>query len=184
MPISLERWKLAQENEITHHDPVSESSLNHYKGSYQHVLDYWGISFDLAGKSILEIGPGRIGCLLFCENFKQSYVLDPLPFPDSEPLYHQKSIQVIQEPAETAIFPKVDEIWLINVLQHVIDPDLILTKALNTGIVRVFEPINVETDVAHPWRFDFDYFAKRLENVKLFKGRTFPNFHTADCVYT
>ena len=72
-------------------------------------------------------------------------------------------LTLISEPAEEVDFPKVHEVWLFNVLQHVLDPDIIIAKAKKAArIIRFFEPINLPTDKMHHWSFSMQWFEKRF----------------------
>jgi len=81
--------------------------------------------------------------------------------------------------------PKVDEIWLLNLMQHVKDPDLLIEKAKkNSRVIRFFEPINLPTDNQHPFSFsENDYKEYFGDCVKIYNSIGEKNFHTATCAY-
>ena len=111
-------------------------------------------SFDLGGKSILDIGSGAYSLLLKCENFGKSTVVDPLmnKYPhwvkDRYEIHGLKHTSVTGENFE---FNKVfDEVWFYNVLEHVYDPKKIIDNAKRLGkIVRVFEWLDTKQSIGH-----------------------------------
>jgi len=183
--INKERWDSAQQEEKLHHTHDStDIALDRWKDIYDFYFRYLDIELDLKNKTILEIGPARIAALLYCNNYGPSYIVEPTIYEDSEELYGDKKITFIREIYEDCESPKVDEIWLFNVLQHIIDPDLFVEKCKkNAKIIRFFEPINTPIEVHHPHSFSFDDYKKYFgDSVKLYNGST-EKFHTADCVY-
>lgn len=183
--INKERWVLAQKEEKLHHvhEDLNEA-VKKWENIYDFYFRYLNVDLDLKGKTVLEIGPARIAALLYCNNYGPSFIVEPTKYEDSEYLYNEKQISFIREVYEECDSPKVDEIWLFNVLQHIIDPDLFIEKCKkNTKVIKFFEPINTPIEVHHPHSFTLDdytnYFGK---SVKLYQGST-EIFHTADCVY-
>ena len=182
-----ERWDIAQSKERSQEQPITyEEGLQHYMQAYEKYFSYVGRHPDLDGKSVLEIGCSNYAAIPFCDRYGKSYVLDPL---DSESLRRQikdKNIEFINEPAEEVDFPKVDEVWLFNVLQHTMDPDLIIKKSKEAAkVVRFFEPIECPTDECHLHKFDLAYFARHFGTRTTFYP---PNpgehgFHTHQCAY-
>jgi hypothetical protein len=189
--VSDERWHSAQSGERREHitEPI-ESSYEHYKVTYNYYFDYLEIdSSDLKQKSICEIGCARISSLFFCNNYSTSYVIEPTYYPEADKYYEGKNIVRIYDRTEICKFPKVNEVWLFNVLDHVQDPNLIVDLCKkNADIIRFFEPINCGTNNEHPFTFSFkdyeDYFG---QCVKLYTcpGKEHPSrkFHGADCAY-
>jgi hypothetical protein len=183
--IDKKRWAIAQEEEKLHHmHESSQDSFNKWRGIYDFYFRYLDINLDLNNKSILEIGPAKISALLYCDNYNVSYVVEPTRYEDTEYLYEGKNITFIRDLYEECESPKVDEIWLFNVLQHIVDPDLFIEKCKqNAKIIKFFEPINTPIEIHHPHSFTFEDYVKYFgESVKLYKGST-ETFHTADCVY-
>ncbi|MCK4814734.1 hypothetical protein KA005_03105 [bacterium] len=103
-----------------------------------------GFQFNLRGKSILDIGGGPISLLLKCVNFSKAVVVDPCNFPGwILERYKAHNIGFINNPAEEIELSGFDEVWIYNVLQHVIDPEEVLMLAKKTGkVVRIFEWVN------------------------------------------
>ena len=111
-----------------------------------------GFQFNLKGKSVLDIGGGPVSLLLKCVNFKKAVVVDPCKFPDwILERYKMHNIEFVNKPAEEIDFKDFDEVWIYNVLEHVIDPDEVLKRAKKAGkIVRIFEWTNTGMGVGHP----------------------------------
>ena len=190
-PVSDERWFATQPGEKAGHvvDPIG-ISYEKYKIAYNYYFEYLNINnADLQKKSIAEIGCARISSLFFCNNYSKSYVIEPTYYPEADKYFEGKDIVKIHERAEQCDFPKVDEVWMFNVLDHVQNPDLIIEKAKqNSKIIRFFEPIDCGTNLEHPFSFSLNDYKKYFGDcVKLY---TCPNkehpskmFHGADCAY-
>lgn len=98
-------------------------------------------NFDLAGKSVLDIGGGPVSMLLKCVNVKGT-VADPCDYPEwTVQRYKVAGIEYIKVKGEDlSLDKKYDEVWLYNVLQHTDDPALILKNARAVSkIIRIFE---------------------------------------------
>lgn len=183
--ISEDRWKEAQNGELACHVHESvESSYKNYESAYKYYFKYLDINPDLNGKSIIEVGPARIAALLFCEKYSKSYIVEPIAYDGVSYLYEGKDIEFIRESFENCEIPKCDEVWLLNVLQHVKDPDVFVETAKRSAdIIRFFEPINTEVNNEHPFTFSLeDYKYYFGECVKHYTHSGEP-FHTADCAY-
>jgi hypothetical protein len=90
---------------------------------------------------------------------------------------------IIDKPVEEIEIPKCDEIWLLNVMQHVIDPDLFIAKCKEAAkLIRFFEPIDWPIEIYHPHTFTFEWYQKHFKDAKLYNGNL-PNFHEAKCAY-
>jgi hypothetical protein len=183
--INKERWDIAQKEEKLHHTHENlEEAIIKWKDIYDFYFRYLNIDFDLKNKTILEIGPARISALLYCDNYQHSFIVEPTEYEDTTKLYSEKPISFIREIYENCESPKVDEIWLFNVLQHVVDPDEFIEKCKkNTKVIKFFEPINTPIETHHPHSFTFDDYTKYFGvSTKLYNGST-EKYHTADCVY-
>ena len=110
-----------------------------------------GFRFNLRGKSILDIGGGPVSLLLKCSNFSRAVVVDPCKFPDwILERYKVHDIEFINSPAEEIDLSGFDEVWIYNVLQHVVDPDEVMKRAKKAGkVVRMFEWINTPVNEGH-----------------------------------
>ena len=159
MRASLESWKTAQIEERKMHTADKETAIKDYALSYEQYFSYVETSKNQKGKSIIEIGCADIPALYFCSDYNQSYIIEPMPSAILTELIQDKQIILFSDPSEELEFPKVDEIWLFNVLQHVIDPDVIINKAKESAsVIRFFEPINCVMDICHLHYFTLDYF--------------------------
>ena len=184
--ISQKRWEEAQSNEISHHISESiESSYEHYRKVYEKYFKYLDINKDLNDKSIMEIGPARFAALIYCNNYDKSYIVEPLKFDGISPYYKDKNIKFIHELYEDCDSPNVDEIWFLNVLQHVRNPDDLIAKAKkHSNVIRFFEPINTKINIEHPFSFSYnDYKYYFGDSVKIYDPLEEQNFHNASCVY-
>jgi hypothetical protein len=184
--ITHERWVQANEGEKKFHDKHTvEFSLKHYENSFNWYFKYLDIQKDLNGKSVLEIGPAKCAGLLYCKNFSSAYVVEPTPYADTETLYREKNIKVIRELYEDSTPPFVDEVWILNLLQHVKAPDKIVAKAKESSkCIKFFEPLDMGTDNEHPHSFSLEdmkeYFG---DSVQIYTPSGIPGFHGARCAY-
>lgn len=186
-PITKERWLEAQQGEKVFHvaEPL-EMSYKHYKTTYEHYFKWLDINPDLKGKSVIEIGPGRIAALLFCTNHKLSFVLEPTEYEGVAHLYEKENLLVFKKTAEEIDLPRVDEVWLFNLLQHVQDPDLLINKCKEVAkVIRFFEPVDLPTNLEHPFSFSMDdfkgYFGDCVKEYAANQG--IEGFHGARCAY-
>ncbi len=100
-------------------------------------------------------------------------------------------IEIVTIPAEDFDdYGSYEEVWLLNVLQHVKSPSKILEKCRSAKKVRFFEPINLPTDPAHPHTLTPDLFIDSLFKNKtddgwhkVYKGSSEKEFHGSDCYY-
>lgn len=108
--------------------------------------------YDMKGKSVVDIGGGPCSMLLKTHNLGHATVIDPCQYPTwTESRYAAAGIEVSHLPGEYSITQAYDEAWIYNVLQHVRDPEKIITNALRCSkVVRIFEWIDRGTGVGHP----------------------------------
>lgn len=121
--------------------------------------------YNLDGKTILDIGGGPVSLLLKCVNFGVSMVIDPLSYPEwIAARYKAAGIDYYQmkgedldialdrpDSADYVVFGKFDEVWIYNVLQHVVDPKKIIQNARRAGkIIRLFEWLEIGIAPGHP----------------------------------
>lgn len=109
--------------------------------------------YDLAGKSVVDLGGGPVSLLLKCVNRGDCVVVDPCPYPEwISARYEAAEIRQVQVNAEDwrdAAFR--DEAWCYNVLQHTVDPEAVIATArVQAKTLRIFEWIETETNVGHP----------------------------------
>lgn len=109
--------------------------------------------YDAGRKDILDIGGGPTSLLLKTMNFKAAVVIDPCPYPKwVTARYRAAGIDQIVDTAESMTWRKqFDEAWIYNVLQHVVDPELIIVNARAAAkVIRIFEWIDRDTGIGHP----------------------------------
>lgn len=108
--------------------------------------------YNLDGKSILDIGGGPTSLLLKCVNYDKVKVIDPLSYPDwITERYAYANIEYERICGEDVIETGYDEVWIYNVLQHVIDPIVIVNNAKRAGkIIRLFEWLEIGVAPGHP----------------------------------
>lgn len=112
----------------------------------------WPI-YDLAGRSVIDIGGGPVSMLLKAVNGSRRTVADPGNYPDWTKLrYMVAGIELKQIKGEDISGVKeYDEAWIYNVLQHVDDPALIVANARRiASTVRLFEWVDLPPHPGHP----------------------------------
>lgn len=180
--ITHEQWQKAQEAERRFHTESFEDGYRHYAQSYRQYFAHLDIPADMQGADIVEIGPADFPALGYVTNRGvNSLIIEPMP---SEYL-KQFGIPVMRECAENANYV-ADEVWLFNVLQHVIDPYKIVERAKKQAkAIRFFEPVNYGIDECHPWNLTMDMFKEWFGDcVKQYPaGQNVTNFHTWECAY-
>lgn len=184
--ITPERWEDAQIGEKVFHDAEPlDSSYNNYKNSYNYYFKYLNITPDLESKTIIEIGPAKFAGLLYCSNYGKSYIVEPTKYDGLDQYYKDTNLEFIRELYEDCESPKVDEIWIMNLMQHVKDPDALISKAKKSAkIIRFFEPIDLPTNREHPFTFsEADFKGYFGDCVKTYTSIGEPGFHSAKCVY-
>ena len=177
--VTQDRWQRAQTAEAGYHDDAAN-----YHRATRTVFAYLGMDIDFRRKSIAEVGCGPYPSVLSC-TYSLAVLYEPLPFKtlqdaakDGQVIWYQQAFEDVPHP------PKTDELWLFNCLQHVRDPELLISKAKKSAkIVRFFEPIDFGTSEPHPHTFSIDDFTRWFGEAKRYKGGTAEGFHTADCAY-
>lgn len=114
-------------------------------------------TYDLLGRSVLDIGGGPASLLLKCANRGFSVVCDPSDFPPWVfARYEYCGIGLWHGPAEEITGgPHFDEVWIYNVLQHVQDPSKVISIAKDYGeLIRIFEWIDTDPYPGHPHRLE------------------------------
>jgi hypothetical protein len=185
------KWLNAQIHERTYHPDTFNPNFDDnnsifYRSLYENYFKLLSLNFDLKNQSILEVGPAKIACLCFCENYEKSYIVEPLIFEDTLDFYNSKNIEMIHEPIELCVLPKVNQSWIFNLLQHVIDPHIVIEKMKECSeIIYFFEPIDYPMDEKHIHSLNEEFFVNEFDrnSVKKYIGNSIPNFHTANCVY-
>lgn len=112
-------------------------------------------TFDIGGRSVIDIGGGPVSLLLKCSNRGKCAVVDPIIPELPAWVYHRyfnSGIEVLSIPAEELPHDRRwDEAWLYNVLQHVSSPSQVVRNAIAVSkTVRIFEWIDVPAYEGHP----------------------------------
>lgn len=181
-PISEERWKQAQWAEAVHHenDPAGAENFRH---DYEVIFRYLGMEFNQHGKVIAEIGCGPYPAVSYCGDV-MGMVYEPLKYDSLATLAQSTNMIWRNDAYEDLYTPNVIETWLFNCLQHVRDPELVVSKAKESSrVIRFFEPIDFGVSEPHPHTFSIDDFCRWFGEANRYKGGSEPNFHTADCAY-
>ena len=121
-----------------------DEDQKHYVYARYMGLDRKGYSFDVHGKTIVDIGGGPTSMMLKTINLDCGSVIDPLKYPAwTHGRYRAKGIQVSIMRGEDFDFiatPKFDEAWIYNCLQHTDDPERIIQNAKKAAkVLRLFE---------------------------------------------
>ena len=189
---SKEQWQQAQKGEINHHVgnfDLNEPNRVHYYNVYKTIFDFVspGFTFDAANKKIMEIGPGVFAALLSCQNTQNSFIVEPMDLPENVVnVYKEKNITILKGAVEDLNLPQVDEVWIFNVMQHILNPDLFVSKLKKIAKkILFFEPIGTPVDGLHIYSYTLQDFQKYFgeTSTKEFVGGSVPSFHTAMCAY-
>lgn len=186
-----EKWKIAQIEERKQHDHNTvEFGLEAYRNGYRQYFEHLRVDHaQVIGKTIMEIGCADFPALYYITGYHKGIIVEPMPSDIMRKLISQKqvAIDIVTLPAEDYDFPKVDEVWLLNVLQHVIDPNVIINKAkAAASVIRFFEPIGTPLDKCHLHSFTLDYFRSHfgVDAVKHYVAEEgVKNFHTCNNAY-
>jgi len=189
------RWDDAQSMELWHMHRDTAKEDCHEHGTNVIFKEHFNLNYkkDFIGKTIVESGGGRFPHVAFCGGVKRKISVEPLyrKLDDyCKQFQNNMGIEVIEcgfEAYEPENGLDIDEVWFFNVLQHVRDPELHIKKAKEISkAVRVFEPINVPTDTAHPHMFDiefFEHFFPESEVKKYIPDPKFAPFFGTECAY-
>ena len=190
--ITKQRWLSAQNEELSDHIN-GNYDLSYYNNIYNNIFSLLKLEkTQFENQTIIEVGPALYPCLVNIKT-KKSIAIEPLfdLFPSHiKTLYANSNITCITIPIEELQDNSFDcdEIWIFNVMQHIIDPDLFIDKCIMLSkVIRILEPIDWPTNNAHPHTYNFDYFLNKFSNfendLKIYKGNSIANFHSANCVY-
>lgn len=180
--ISKDQWLIAQTAEKEMHTMSYEEGSKHYKHSYDCYFKYLGIGYNHSTKTIIEIGCADFPALEHCKVLK-GICVEPMPSSILKEIAKRKKLEIIQAPVEEIDLPKCDEIWLLNVMQHIIDPDLFVSRCKDAAkIIRYFEPIDYPTCIYHPHTFTLNQFKNWFNDAKRYNDKV-PGFHEAECAY-
>lgn len=110
-------------------------------------------TYDLEGRSVVDIGGGPCSMLLKAANPGRRAVIDPCSFPEwVRQRYLAAGIDYEQVAGEDFLAARrgFNEAWLYNVLQHVLNPQSVVERAQRSaGTIRVFEWLHTDRNVGH-----------------------------------
>jgi hypothetical protein len=129
-----------------------DEDQKHYVYARYMGLKQVGYSFDVEGKTILDIGGGPTSMLLKTINLGGGVVIDPLKYPDwTYQRYKAKGIDYEIKRGEDVYEEGFDECWIYNCLQHTDDPQQIIKNALKAAkVLRIFEWVDIPPHDGHP----------------------------------
>lgn len=190
----MNEWKHTQDHELEFWNNCTKTFIEETKQFFYATrmklgfMDYPLSDIDLQGKTVLDIGAGPTSLLLKSKNYSQAVALDPLmdKFPEwVRSRYASVGITPLALPAEEIdTNQQFDEVWIYNVLQHTIDPQLIIRKALEVGkVVRIFEWLEVPTDEKHPHFLEAHKLDKWLGKPGMVEAVNEPYMFSANCYY-
>jgi len=110
-------------------------------------------TYDIGGRSVLDVGGGPASLLLKCVNLGYCVVCDPGRFPAwVNARYRECGIEHWTTGGEgLSTGHDFDEAWIYNVLQHVDDPALVLERVRDSArTLRIFEWVDIEPYPGHP----------------------------------
>ena len=141
-----------------------DEDQKHYVYAKYMGLQREHFSFNVFGKTILDIGGGPTSMLLKAKNLKEGLVCDPLKYPEWTKLrYLEKNINVKAIRGEDIIEEGWDEVWIYNCLQHTDDPEKIIHNALKAAkILRIFEWVDIPPHEGHPQMITKEFLDKCL----------------------
>ena len=134
--------------------------LSYFKrlGLKETRMSHWRFTFDMEGKSVIDIGGGPASFLLKCVNVHGT-VVEPNSYPEwVYERYKAAGIRLLAVKAENFgpdAFPygdyNYDEVWMYNVLQHVEDPQKVVDNARRYGkLLRFFDWLDTPPHEGHP----------------------------------
>ena len=130
-----------------------DEDQKHYVYARYMGLDRKGYSFDVHGKSIVDIGGGPTSILLKTFNLGYGLVVDPLKYPQwTYARYEAKKVDCLVIRGEDFKCKELyDEVWIYNCLQHTDDPEGIIKNALRAAkTLRLFEWVDIPAHEGHP----------------------------------
>jgi len=187
-PITIERWKQAQEAERKLHKLTLEEGIEHYRISYGHNFRYLGIDPEKVQWGILEIGAADFPALRYVKA-DRCIIIEPMPSQLLKDFCIEKNILLLNTPFDKTNINEnggieLFEVWMFNVLQHVQDPESFISNAKLCRCVRYFEPIDTGITDYHPHSFTKDDFDRWFPGVnKFYNETTNQNFHDGPCCY-
>lgn len=154
-PGSAQQWEAAWWGDctLTFGEEAKQLTYAHRMGLTNTPFEGKWPCYDLDGRSVIDLGGGPVSMLLKTRNATHRTVVDPCPYPAwVEERYREAGIWLSRQNAEDYWEARLyDEVWIYNVLQHVLDPARVIHTALEHGrLLRIFEWVNTGIDEGHP----------------------------------
>ncbi len=156
--ITHERWIKAQEAELREYwDHRPEISFD----GFSKVFMLLGVDpkVDFKDKTIVEVAAGSVPALMMVEGAKRRVAVEPLMatklWKPQREACEASGVEIVADAYEYVEIDTtvgVDETWLFNSIEHVIDPVEQMKKAMETSqVVRMFEATNgLPPSTSHP----------------------------------
>jgi thiol-disulfide isomerase/thioredoxin len=158
-PIGYPRWREAQAAERSYWYPDDPAEHDRRRAAERAQLTWYAAmlgldTLDRTTASVLELGAGPQGLVSapWCPPVRATAV-EPLALSGEDAdRYRVRGVPLVQCPAEEYRGEAADEVWMTNVLQHVLDPRAVLRVARQHARhrVRIFEWLHVPESVVHP----------------------------------
>ncbi len=190
----MNKWNNAQNHEAEFWNDCTKTLIEEQKQLFYATRmklpfnDYPLSNIDFQGKSVIDIGAGPTSMLLKSENYSHALAVDPLmdTFPKwVRDRYESVGINTLSiggEELDTNL--RCDVAIVYNVLQHTIDPELIIHKALRIAKeLRIFEWIDVPSDDLHPHILTEENMNKRCGGKGMVDAVSEPYMFDANCWY-
>jgi 2-polyprenyl-3-methyl-5-hydroxy-6-metoxy-1,4-benzoquinol methylase len=152
---SAQQWELEWWDGVTNTfgEEAKQITYAHRMGLANEPRDGKWPVYDLAGKSVVDLGGGPVSLLLKTRLCSHGVIVDPCDYPEwVRARYEAAGFAWEQEEAETfRTTDTFDEAWTYNCLQHVVDPEAVIATAREQAkVLRIFEWIETETNIGHP----------------------------------
>jgi len=193
--ITKNRWQIAQKAERECHKFGYKEGFEYYKKTYRMYFDFLGIQMGGKHDRITEVGCADFPAVAHI-TFNHALIIEPMPskhlnrYIESSKLdidlYTQKLEDVSDFIVDTTSDYAFGETWLLNVMQHVQDPDKFIDGCKkHSHTIKFFEPIDWIEEVYHPHVFHLQDFQNWFgEDVtQFYKGKSIKGFHESDCAY-
>lgn len=183
-PTKAERiavWEAAQVEEVEFWSDYSNHWFEVVKQQMyaeKMKVRFWEEGYNVGGHSILDVGGGPCSMLLHCFNAKRLKVIDPQELPAwAIARYEAAGIEYERIRAEDMVEEGWTDVWMYNVLQHVVDPKVVVQKARKAGgKVRFFDWIDTPVSTLHPHSLSADVLRKwfgRDGGVEIMEGQNY-----------
>lgn len=126
---------------------------------------------------VADLGGGPVSILLKCHGLSRGcMVVDPCPYPRwvFERYAAHGILQEFRTAESWAPQTRFDECWIYNVLQHVEDPERVITSAKRAApLIRIFDWLDTPPSLGHPHtlrRVDLEQWLGQTGQVAVLNG--------------